>query len=263
MSHRPAVLKLADVNHQESIGRSDVHTDKTNTPTLAWRSDTPGRAVRLAMGIKGQRVAVDQSLCRNLPGSAALALGDVAVVGETAVLIAVDRLWSPFSLFPNGNRGMPIGLVHWRDAAYAAVKTGATDSVLAHAQLVARQLHDGRTFLQGDAPSLADVHAAAWMLDPAAQRILGKDHRLGEWCARMRGILDGGTDVSPCDPGILAGADKEAVPVSLEPFAPAGGPAINAALIGRDSDLVRLTANGARTLIASALDFHIQGRETP
>lgn len=135
------------------------------------------------------------------------------------------------TLFPNGNRGMPLALAFWADAFmdaglhmavhelwdqwgkafwqdrarlfsamdFDAVKRdfpGACARLRANASLVEAQLYDGRAFLQGANPGMADVQAfcAPWFAlttMPVARRILDPFPHLLAWTDRMVGLGQG------------------------------------------------------------------------
>jgi glutathione S-transferase len=136
------------------------------------------------------------------------------------------------TLFPGGNRGVSMALAAWSDRAFfepgAGLSMGLnrrglpkallddrkaffnfmdfttleaeiphlTTQLRAQADLVEQQLGDGRTFLLGDAPGLADIHAyfPVWMARahvPTAAAIFADYPRLAAWEARVRAIGHG------------------------------------------------------------------------
>lgn len=215
------------------------------------------------MGIKNLKLDVNQDLVDRWPGSVVLDYDNVFILGETAVMIAVDRLWSPFSLFPNGNRGMPIGILHWRDAARDAARTGALQSVIAHAGLVKRQMHDGRRYLQGDDPSLADVHAAAWMLEPDARRVITEPENLIDWRDRMQAFVGAGKSPTEAPLSDLNLPQTKPTEVVLHPLNTNYGDSLFATLLAADSDLQLMRTLRGQRIMVSALDFDIRGRQEP
>ncbi len=136
------------------------------------------------------------------------------------------------TLFPGGHRGFSLALAAWSDRGFfepgAGLSMGLNKSGLptaiiedrkaffnfmdfdtlesqiphltsqlrAQADLVEQQLADGRAFVFGDLPGLADVHAyfPVWMARgniPTAASILAPYHRLAAWEARMGAIGHG------------------------------------------------------------------------
>lgn len=86
-----------------------------------------------------------------------LLIGKEGASGWVAALDLLEKAKAEPSLFPNGNRGMPIALSFWSD--HAATKTTVDGKFSPYAELIARQISDGRPFLQGDAPGLADIES--------------------------------------------------------------------------------------------------------
>lgn len=82
--------------------------------------------------------------------------------GSMIATLALEQLLPEHSLFPNGNNGMPLALVWWSDAFYNDISSSKGPNLLCqHCTLIARQLSDGRDYLQGAEPGLADVHSFA------------------------------------------------------------------------------------------------------
>lgn len=90
-------------------------------------------------------------------------LANGRVVGLAASAIALEALAPTPSLFPNGNIGMPLALIEWSKTK-SDLSGGATAHLTANVDLIDRQLADGRSFLQGEQPGLADVCSAAWVM---------------------------------------------------------------------------------------------------
>lgn len=165
-------------------------------------------------------------------GTPVLQLGAHLYVDTMRIAQALEELAPHPSLFPNGNRGMPLALAFWGDgffeaglhlaisayagqwdAAFAADRQAvfarldfaevaadvaqAAASLRAHAALIDGQLADGRAFLQGSAPGLADIHAWAvpWFVRPSiagSSDLLSAFSHLPAWEARMAGLGEGG-----------------------------------------------------------------------
>ncbi|TDJ59406.1 MAG: hypothetical protein E2O41_04345 [Nitrospina sp.] len=86
-----------------------------------------------------------------------LLIGKEGACGWVAALDLMEKARPEPSLFPNGNRGMPIALSFWSD--HAATKTSENGNFSPYVELISRQIADGRRFLQGDAPGLADIES--------------------------------------------------------------------------------------------------------
>lgn len=136
------------------------------------------------------------------------------------------------TLFPGGQRGMSLALAAWSDRAFfepgaglsmALNKNGLPAAVIndrkaffnfmdfdtleqqiphltaqlrAQAYLIEQQLGDGRAFMFGDAPGLADIHAyfPVWMARgnvPTAASIFASYARMSDWEQRVRALGHG------------------------------------------------------------------------
>jgi glutathione S-transferase len=136
------------------------------------------------------------------------------------------------TLFPSGSRGLAMALAAWSDRAFfepgAGLSMGLnkrglpqaviedrkaffnfmdfatleadiphlTTQLRAQADLVEQQLADGRPFLLGGAPGLADIHAyfPVWMARghvPTCEAILARYERLAAWETRVRALGHG------------------------------------------------------------------------
>lgn len=98
-------------------------------------------------------------------GHPVLQKGATFWVSSLAVIDALEELYPEPTLFPNGNRGMPLALTWWSDAFSDLIDF---QQIAAYAELIRRQLVDGRDFLQGPAPGLADVQAYAALSEAEA-----------------------------------------------------------------------------------------------
>lgn len=115
--------------------------------------------------------------------------------GSMIATLALEQLLPEHSLFPNGNNGMPLALVWWSDAFYNDISSSKGSALLRpHCTLIARQLSDGREYLQGAEPGLADVHSFAplkaiqadgYSIDEALKAF----PILQEWYQRMDDLL--------------------------------------------------------------------------
>lgn len=114
--------------------------------------------------------------------------------GSMIATLALEQLLPEHSLFPNGNNGMPLALVWWSDAFYNDILS-SKDSILLrqHCTLIARQLSDGRDYLQGAEPGLADVHSFAPLKTLSVNghdisAAMNTNPLLGSWYQRMDGL---------------------------------------------------------------------------
>ncbi|MCZ8132397.1 MAG: glutathione S-transferase family protein [Steroidobacteraceae bacterium] len=148
------------------------------------------------------------------------------------IAVELERRCPTPTLFPGGHRGLALALSAWSDRAFfdpgaglsmGLNKRGLPDAILkdrkaffnfmdfdvleaeiphlttqlrAQADLVEQQLADGRAFLLGDAPGLADVNAyfPVWMARgnvPTAGEIFAPYARLAHWESRMRALGHG------------------------------------------------------------------------
>jgi glutathione S-transferase len=183
------------------------------------------------------------------------------------------------SLFPNGDAGLAQALAQWTDkgffqAAVTVIFGGLGDKVdpafikdrealsgapfnpaamkaavpmaevqlKAHVALLTEQLSDGRAFLGGDKPGLADANAwyNLWFVQnghPPAAALFRGEPRLDAWMARVRGLGHGRpTPVSRTDAVAIArAATPEPAKVAPEDAALAGKTVSVSALdYGRD-----------------------------
>jgi len=119
-----------------------------------------------------------------------LQVGRCFFSGSLLATLALEKLFPEPSLFPNGNRGMPLALAWWSEAVFSAgCEQGDNTALRRHCALFGRQLADGRAFLQGQSPGLADVHAFAPLC--ALQQLghalnsVTQDAVLGPWFKRV------------------------------------------------------------------------------
>lgn len=102
--------------------------------------------------------------------------------GLAAILLVLESAIPTPSLFPNGNIGMPVALLHWRAKMIQSNKD-MPQNIRANAALITRQLNDGRAFLQGNTAGLADLCAASWLMPRGS--LLASDTALDVWFERM------------------------------------------------------------------------------
>ncbi|RMF12133.1 MAG: glutathione S-transferase family protein [Alphaproteobacteria bacterium] len=164
-------------------------------------------------------------------GTPVMQIGADIYIDSQRIAVELEDRYPEPSLFPNGNRGMPLALVFWGDAFFAAglhmaihelsddwgetfmkdrkalfsnldfeaVKRDFPDAcarLRAHASLVEAQLCDGRAFLQGDRPGMADIQAFSvpWFTLASmavARELLKPFPHLLAWNERMAGLGEG------------------------------------------------------------------------
>lgn len=180
MSQSPIIL-----HHDEGTAGSARLTKIMALKGLAWES----------CALTNWRAA-DGPLSAILAGAIGhpiLQKGSTFWVSSLAAIEALEELFPKPTLFPNGNRGMPLALSWWSDDLS---EQATVEQVAAHATLITRQLADGRDFLQGPTPGLADVQAyaglsVAWRnLEPSAL-LAEKDQPVKGWFERMTLLGDG------------------------------------------------------------------------
>lgn len=138
--------------------------------------------------IKGLAVSCESSAT---PGTAiattmpVMSYKNIQVRGLASIILAIEAMKPQPSLFPNGNIGMPLGLLHWRNKMLAEKHN--PKHIQANAQLIERQLSDSRLYLQGALPGLADAIAMSWLLPLKAK--VKTDAVLSNWLARMERIM--------------------------------------------------------------------------
>lgn len=115
--------------------------------------------------------------------------GASTIIGLEAAALGLELLAPTPGLFPNGNAGMPIALMHWR---HAMLSCDDSQKRATNLLLIERQMADGRDFLQGHKAGFADLCAYSWAkFDVAAGSPL-----LG-WCERMM-VLSNTQDGTDC-----------------------------------------------------------------
>jgi glutathione S-transferase len=190
---------------------------------LAWRS------VRIPLVMPKPDLTALTGGYRKTP---VLQVGADVYCDTRLIAVELERRFPEPTLFPGGQRGLALALSAWSDRGFfdpgaglsmGLNKRGLPEEILrdrkaffnfmdfdvleqeiphlhaqfrAHADLVEQQLADGRAFLLGDAPGLADVNAyfPVWMARgnvPTAATILRGFERLAAWEARVQAIGHG------------------------------------------------------------------------
>ncbi len=174
---------------------------------------------------------------------------------DTQIIIReLERRFPSPSVFPHG-KGLPYSLALWADRIFfmptvgvvfgelgdsipeefkkdrAAMSGGAfstdamktmapfaKDQFRAHAAFIAEQLADGRDFVQGAEPTIADVHCylniwfAKSFVPQVANALLDEFPNVTAWAARVAEIGHG--TVTPMEPKEALGIAKEAAPAA-------------------------------------------------
>ncbi|MGI9246526.1 MAG: glutathione S-transferase family protein [Steroidobacteraceae bacterium] len=159
-----------------------------------------------------------------------LQLGADVYCDTSCIAEELEARWPKPSLYPDGGAGLGRALAGWGDAFFTAgagLSMGLNDQLppdlvqdrreffthmdfdrlaanaphlfgqaIAHADLLERQLADGRPFLLGAAPGLADATAwfVVWMLRgfvASSATLLARCTRIAAWEARLRAIGHG------------------------------------------------------------------------
>ncbi len=190
---------------------------------LAWRS------VEIPLVMPKPDLTVLTGGYRKTP---VLQIGADIYCDTRLIAVELETRYPQPTLFPHGQRGMSMALSGWSDRGFfepgAGLSMGLNQSGLpdalindrkaffnfmdfdtleqeiphlttqfrAQADLVEQQLADGRDFLFGDAPRLADIHAyfPIWMARgnmPTATAIFAPYPRITAWETRLRGIGHG------------------------------------------------------------------------
>jgi glutathione S-transferase len=180
------------------------------------------------------------------------------------IAVELERRCPAPTLFPGGNRGLSLALSAWSDRSFfdpgaglsmGLNKRGLPKEILddrkaffnfmnfdvledeiphlhsqlrAQADLVEQQLADGRAFLLGDAPGLADVNAyfPVWMARgnvPTAGTIFAAYARLAAWERRMAAIGHGTrTEMEPAEAHAVARSSTPEPGRGVDPADPLG-----------------------------------------
>ncbi|WND03481.1 hypothetical protein QGN29_03730 [Temperatibacter marinus] len=146
--------------------------------TLKAQDQSTATFCQLMLAHKGVDWLVSEE---DTQGEICLSQGTIQLVGEEAIILALEYLKPEPSLFPNGNKGMPMALSFWRKK----MAESSEDST-AQSGLVMRQMDDGRSFLQGEHLSLADIQAASWILNKSIE----KSPMMQAWLNRVLSVLN-------------------------------------------------------------------------
>ena len=206
-------------------------------------------------------------------GTPVMQIGADVYIDSQLIAAELERRFPAPTLFPCGDQGLAFMLVKWSDAffrtglaitieltaaqwpepfiedrkrlfpdldwnAALADSSHARSQFRVHAGLLDRQLADGRNFLTGDAPGLADIqaHVFVWMarayFTEASNTLLGEFSNVSAWEKRVQRIGEGkrtaipavdafararaarsipGAGVDPRDPLALTAGDRVTV----------------------------------------------------
>ncbi len=154
-----------------------------NIPGVESRTRTPEGKLFLALCCSQKQLAAkpvesdEQNLTLQWHGN--------RVVGAAAICLYLEASIPDPGLFPNGNIGMPVALLHWWQSM-KQIPTENQAALLANGTLISRQMQDGRPFLQGPSAGLADICAASWCIPH--RRLFPADTILLPWIDRMQAI---------------------------------------------------------------------------
>jgi glutathione S-transferase len=173
-------------------------------------------------------------------GTPVMQIGADVYIDSQLIALELERRHPEPTLFPGADPGLALMLAKWSEAFFRAGlaiavhltasawpdpflkdrqylfgdfdwdgtrrdSTHARSQFRAHAGLIERQLADGRRYLTGDLPGLADIqaYAFAWMarayVADAASALLGAFAHLNAWEERMRAIGDGKRSATTAD----------------------------------------------------------------
>ncbi|MCZ8132395.1 MAG: glutathione S-transferase family protein [Steroidobacteraceae bacterium] len=217
---------------------------------LAWRS------VQMPMMPPKDDLA---ALTGGYRGTPVLQVGAAIYVDSQLIARELERLHPAPTLFPGGPGGLQLALVKWSDAFFRAglkLVLGALSSqwpepfrkdrehlfpdidfgtvgaeaphwraqYRAHAALLEQQLADGRAYLGGTAPGLADIHAHPFVamlrgaLPEVAASLLDDFAHLRAWEARVAALGEGvRTEVDAPTAHAVARASRAPDTVDVDP----------------------------------------------
>jgi glutathione S-transferase len=165
-------------------------------------------------------------------GTPVLQIGADVYIDSQRIALELERRFPHPTLFPDGCFGTPLMLVRWADAFFRnglvisvqllgaqwpepfmadrrylfvgfdwesalSDSSHARSQLRAHAALLENQLSDGRKFLAGDRPGLADAHAHpfVWMAQAyfpdVARALFAGFRKLQEWFDRVAALGEG------------------------------------------------------------------------
>jgi len=166
-------------------------TTKTSLE-IECRANRPEDKLFLALCCGHKKITTKQIETDNQTLS--LKWADIQIMGPAAACLYLEAIIPTPSLFPNGNMGMPLALLHWWQSMIK-LPAGNEAVLIANSLLISRQMKDGRPFLQGPSPGLADISAASWCIPH--QHLFENDTSLSLWIERMQTLTSGRPPQSP------------------------------------------------------------------
>lgn len=229
-------------------------------------------------------------------GTPVLQFGADVYVDNQRIAVELERRCPSPSLFPDGNSGLHQALVKWSDAFFRSslhmiiatqsrgwpgeflddrkalffdVDFEAVSADLeynraqlrAHAALLDQQLADGRDFLAGPLPSLADIHAFSvpWVSRaamPEVNDLLAGFTCLAAWEERVAAIGEGSRN--PIDATTAHAAARDATPVTAVAVDPGDAQDLKAGqAVTIEPDDARRGAVTGRLVLANALEVAV------
>lgn len=196
---------------------------------IDWLDSAVGNTIRLVLGMKNIPWQRQQGMAKKYKSRCVMRFDNVVIVGESACTILIEDTVPNPSLFPNGNKGMPMALASWRDK----VARGKGDSFFkAQALLVMRQMVGERPFLQGPHMGLADIQAGSWVLLEGIYNHVDTIDGVAEWAERLSPYL-----LSQGDNDLL----NVAIPKSIKQPNTAGGDVAIYREVGLDDEGLSIT----------------------
>ncbi|RMB07974.1 hypothetical protein [Eilatimonas milleporae] len=222
---------------------------------LDWQDPAAGRTAEMVFAVKGFAWHRRHGLGVQHGARVAANIDGLTILGEDALLTFLEEKTPTPTLFPNGNRGMPMALTAWRDRMTERPADTPEGIMRAHGGLVARQMRDGRAFLQGDELGLADIVSFSWMDQPAWRTLWLQEPVLGPWSARMREATESlRRSLAPPLSWSRPVTDEDPAPVRLTAL---NGATVDGRLIKTDDAFFWVETDAYGMLIASPLTHYI------
>lgn len=230
-------------------------------------------------------------------GTPVLQFGADVYVDNQRIAVELERRYPEPSLFPDGGSGLSQALVKWSDAffrssLYLIIATQSRDwpkafladrkalfadvdfdavsadsdyhraQLRAHAALLDQQLADGRDFLAGPAPSLADIHAFSvpWVSRasmPEVNELFAGFTRLPAWEERVAAIGEGRRN--PVSAAAAHATAREAEPATVKTVDPGDAQRLRAGQsVTVEPDDARRGAVSGNLVVANALEVAVR-----
>ncbi|MEX2523625.1 MAG: glutathione S-transferase family protein [Gammaproteobacteria bacterium] len=230
-------------------------------------------------------------------GTPVLQLGADVYVDNQRIAVELERRYPQPALFPDGNSGLFQALVKWSDAFFRCglhlvIATQSRDwpeefladrkalfsdidfdavsadvdytraQLRAHAALLNVQLADGRNFLAGSSPSLADIHAFSvpWFTRagiPEVNDLLAAFTHLPAWEERVAAIGEGTRN--PIDAAAAHAVAKDVEPVTKVDVDPDDAQKLKGGqIVTVEPDDARRGAVTGELVVANALEVAVR-----